>query len=428
MVQELSQEMLIDFDNVSLADYYEYDSADIFEKTRRYRFFMDECRKRQYHFWGRILETPSASHVIIRDPYDGTGREMIMMASNNYLGLTTHPKVMEAGIKAIKEYGAGAGSVPLLGGTHRVHRELEEKLARMKSCESAVLFSSGYVTNVGCIAALLRAGDVAFNDLLNHASIIDGCKLSGAKLDYFRHNDMRSLTRVLKLTENRYKGKLVVVDGVYSMDGDICNLPEILDIAHLHGACVMIDEAHATGVIGDHGRGTPEYFHLEGKTDIVAGTLSKALGGVGGFVASKKEVVEYLRYYARGNMFSTALPPATAASVSAAIDVIENEPEIRQKLWRNIRYMTTHLRSLGFNLGGAQTAIIPVIIGDQPKLREMSREIHKAGVFVNYVYYPAVPKRLSRIRLSLMATHTEDDLDKTLEVLEQVGRKYGVID
>ncbi len=389
---------------------------------------MDEMAAHQFHHWGRILSSPSERRVIILDRYTNQPREMIMMASNNYLGLTTHPAVIEAARKALEKYGAGAGSVPLLGGTLDLHKELEYKLARMKGCEDAVIFTSGYSSNVGCVSALVRKGDVAVNDRLNHASIIDGCRLSGGELRTFKHNDPESLEKVLQSCEAQgFMGKLVIVDGVFSMDGDITNLPAIKKIADRYGARLMIDEAHATGVIGENGRGTPEHFKMEGEIDLVAGTLSKALAVVGGFVASSKEVVNYLRFYARSHMFSTALPPAAAGALIAGIDVIQNEPELRAKLWRNIRYMLANLRRMGFNLGNAETAIIPIIVGDETKLKLISREVHQAGIFVNPVYYPAVPKKLSRLRLSLMATHTQEDLDDTLAVLEKVGKKYGLI-
>lgn len=352
---------------------------------------------------------------------------MVMMASNNYLGLANHPRTVEASIKAAEKYGAGAGSVPLLGGTLEIHKELESKLAKMKGCEDAIIFTSGYSSNVGCVSALVRKDDVAINDRLNHASLIDGCRLSGGTLRSFKHNDLNSLEKVLESTDKSFEGKLIIVDGVFSMDGDISPLPEIKKMADKYDAKIMIDEAHATGVIGETGCGTPEHFHMEGQIDIVAGTLSKALAVVGGFVASSKEVVNYLRYYARSYMFSTALPPASTGALIAAIDVIQDEPELRKKLWYNIDYMLTRLRKMGFDLGNAETAIIPIIVGDDDKLKKMSREIHQAGIFLNSVYYPAVPKKLSRLRLSLMATHTQEDLDLTLHVLERVGKKYGLI-
>lgn len=412
----------------NLSDFTELANRDIFAKTAPFYEFTEELAALEYHHWSRILTSPSEHRVKILDQYTNEVREMIMMASNNYLGLTTHPAVIEASRKALEKYGAGAGSVPLLGGTLDLHKELEAKLAKMKGCEDAIIFTSGYSSNVGCVSALVRKNDVAINDRLNHASIIDGCRLSGGSLRTFKHNDLNSLEQVLRSSDEQgFLGKLIIVDGVFSMDGDISNLPGIKALAHRYDARIMIDEAHATGVIGENGRGTPEHFKLEGQIDIVAGTLSKAFAVVGGFVASSRKVVNYLRFYARSHMFSTALPPASAGALSAGIDVIEHEPELRKKLWYNINYMISNLKGMGFNLGNAQTAIIPIIIGNEELLMKISREIHQAGIFVNSVYYPAVPKKLSRLRLSLMATHTQEDLDDTLAVLENVGKKYGII-
>lgn len=412
----------------NLSDFLELPDRDILAKTRPFYEFTGELVSQEYHHWARILTSPSERRVKILDRYTNEVREMVMMASNNYLGLTTHPAVVEAARKALEKYGAGAGSVPLLGGYLDLHRELEQKLARMKGCEDAVIFSSGYAANVGCVSALVRKGDVVINDRLNHASIIDGCFLSGGTLRTFKHNDLASLEKVLQTTEKHgCNGKLIIVDGVFSMDGDITNLPGIKALADRYHARIMIDEAHATGVIGPNGRGTPEHFNMEGQIDLVAGTLSKALAVVGGFVASSKEVVNYLRFYARSHMFSTALPPAAAGALMAGIDVIQNEPQLRQRLWTNIEYMRTNLQRMGFNLGNSETAIIPIIIGADDLLKKVSREIHRAGIFVNPVYYPAVPKKSSRLRLSLMATHTQEDLDDTLAVLERVGKKYGLI-
>lgn len=418
---------MVDFEQASLEDFHQDSSRDIFEKTARFWEYRLYLRERGYDMYGRLLVSPSQGRVLIEDPVTGQVREMVMMGSNNYLGLTTHPKVIAAGLDAYREYGAGAGSVPLLAGTHKLLRRLEERLAEFKSCEDACVFSTGYSSNVGIISGLARPGDIIFNDIYNHASIVDGCKLSKADAKSYPHNNMSSLESILERHRPNYRGAMIVTDGVFSMDGDIAPLPELIALAEKHQARLMIDEAHATGVIGEHGRGTPEHFHVEGKVDIVAGTLSKALGGVGGFVASKKEVVNYLRFYARSNMFSTALPPATAASLIAAIDVIENEPELRARLWENITYMRNSLTSLGFDLGNQATAIFPIITGNDAITKEFARMLHDDGIFANPVFYPAVSRKLSRVRLSVMATHTKEDLDKTIAACERAGRKLGVI-
>ncbi len=412
---------------ISLADYYDIPDPDLFAKTLAFYDYVDTQKQAGHFTYCRTLLSASQSRVVIRDDLTGKAREMIMMASNNYLGLTTHPKVVKAGIEAQEKWGAGAGSVPLLAGTLELHRELERKLAAFKGCEDAIIFPTGYSSNVGIISGLAREGDLILNDVLNHASIVDGSRLSGAEIKTFPHKNVEALDRYLSRLSPRYNGRLVVVDGVFSMDGDIAPVPQMVEVCRKHGARLMIDEAHATGVIGEHGHGTPEHWHIEGQIDIVAGTLSKGLAGVGGFAASTREVVEYLRFYSRSYMFSTALPPAVTASLIAALDVIDSEPELRERLWRNIRYLKEGLTSLGFDLGESETAIFPIIIGDDWKVKEMARLLHQDGVFVNAVFYPAVARRLSRIRLSLMATHTKEDLDQTIEACGRAGRKLGVI-
>jgi glycine C-acetyltransferase len=414
-------------DERTLADFFNLPDRDIFAKTRPFFQFCEGVRDRGHYLYRRTLIGPSANRVLVRDEERGTTRSMVMMASNNYLGLTTHPRVVEAGLDAQRRYGAGSGSVSLLAGTLDLHRQLEARLAAFKGCEDAVIFPAGYSANVGCVMGLAREGDLVVNDILNHASIIDGCRLSGAAVKTFPHCSVEALDKLLARTDESQAGRLVIVDGVFSMDGDIAPLPQLIEVCRRHGARLMVDEAHATGVIGPGGRGTPAYHGVEGQVDLVVGTMSKALGAVGGFVASTHEVVQYLRFYARSYMFSTALPPAVAGSVLAALDVLEDELDLIDRLWDNIRYLQTGLRGLGFNLGNQETAIFPLIIGDDVKVKEMGRLLDEAGIYANPVFYPAVSRRLSRIRLSLMATHTREDLDLTLEACEQAGRKLGVI-
>lgn len=417
----------MDSRDFSLADFYEQPDEDIFAKAKTFQRFVEDVHARGHYTYTRTIVGRNENRVMIDDIYTGTRREMIQMASNNYLGLTTHPRVVEAGRRAHEKYGAGAGGVPLLAGYLDILRELELRLAKFKSCEDCVVFSSGYSSNVGTISALIRKGDVALNDRLNHASLIDGCRFSGGELRTFKHNNMESLERVLGDCEGKYQGKLVVVDGVFSMDGDITDLPQVNEITRRHGARLMIDEAHASGVIGANGRGTPEHFGMEGRIDLVAGTLSKALAGVGGFVCGPRDVITYIRFYARSYMFSTALPPAVIGSLIEAVNVIEDEPELRARLWHNIHYIHDNLRRMGFDIGPTQTAIVPILIGDDILTRDMGKRAHEEGIFLNPVYYPAVPKRVSRLRLSIMATHTQEDLDMTLSAIEKIGREYGVI-
>ncbi len=361
----------------------------------------------------------------VQDRYTGQVKEMVYLASNDYLNLTKHPKAIAAGHAALDKYGIGAGSVPLLGGTFDIHVALEERVARFKGCQSAIIYTSGFGSNCGTLLSLLGEQDVAILDMLVHASIIDGCK--NTKVKFFKHNDMDSLEHVLSRARDTHRTKLLVVDGVYSMDGDIAYLDRIVELAKAYGAYVMVDEAHATGVIGDTGRGTPQHYHIEGKVDIVAGTFSKALGVVGGFIAANEELIELLHFYSRPYMFSTAMTPQAAGSLIAGMDIIETEPQLRERLWQNIRYFRENLVNLGFNLGNSQTAIFPVIIGDDWKVKEISRRLHEMDIYINPVVYPAVPKKLSRIRMSLMASHTKEHLDKALNALEIVGKEFDVI-
>lgn len=414
-----------DWRKLSLADFYDVPDVDLFGRAEKFSAWVGTRRENEHLSYRRISTSGSAPVMRVVDPYSGEEREMIYLGSNDYLNLTRHPRTIAAGRAALDKYGAGAGSVPLLGGTLDLHVELEETLARFKGCESAIIFTSGFGSNSGALMAMLGQHDCAILDLYVHASIVDGCK--NAKTEFFRHNDMRSLERVLVQTHGKYRTRLVIVDGVYSMDGDIAPLDKICELAHAHGAYVMVDEAHATGVIGDHGRGTPEHFHIEGKVDIVAGTMSKALGGVGGFIAARTELIELLHYFSRSYMFSTAMPPQVAGSVLEGLRVIEDEPELRERLWANIRHFRDGVKTLGFNTGNAETAIFPLIIGDDWKVDEICRRMQKANIYVNPVLYPAVSKRLSRLRISLMATHTREHLDYTLNVLEDLGREFGVI-
>ena len=416
-------------DDYYLSDFTDIPDEDLFKKAEVFWQYGLDMASKGYIRYRRPLASPSAHRVIIDDDLTGKKKEMIMMGSNNYLGLTSHPRVMKIAKENIDKYGAGAGSVPLLAGSFDIHRRLEMKLAELKGAEDAIIFPSGYVTNLGCIQALVKNEDLAVIDRLAHASIIDGCMLSSGTFRTFKHSDVRSLENVLKRNRDNFKGRIVIVDGVYSMDGDIAPLRQIAETAHRYGAKVMVDEAHATGVIGDRGKGTPSHFKMKpGEIDIVMGTLSKSLGGVGGFIASTKEVVSYLRYYTRSFFFSSNFPPSVAASVLAAIEVMETDKSLHENLWKNIKYMKENLKSMGFNTGLTESAIIPVMTGDELTQKKMSRRFHEEGIYVNAIPHPAVPKGQERFRFSVMATHTREDIDKTLEVVEKLGREFGIID
>lgn len=415
----------MDSRNYSLADFFKVPDADIMGRAKVFNEYMKDIEGRCHLQYRRVSVDGSCPVMKVRDHYTGKIKEMVYLASNDYLNLTKHPRTIAAGREALEKYGSGAGSVPLLGGTLDIHIELEKKIARFKGCEDAIIYTSGFGSNCGTLLSLLQEEDIAILDMFVHASIIDGCKSTNTK--FFRHNDMDSLEKVLVKVKDKYRTKLIVVDGVYSMDGDIAPLYRIVELAKTYGAYVMVDEAHATGVIGETGRGTPQHHNIEGKVDIVAGTLSKALGGVGGFIAASSELIELLRFYSRPYIFSTAMTPQVTGSLLAALDIIEDEPEHRKKLWGNINYFKSHLTDMGFDLGKSETAIFPIIIGDDLKVREMCRRLHELDIYVNPVMYPAVPKRLSRIRMSLMSAHTREHLDKALEALEIVGREFDVI-
>lgn len=412
-------------ENASLIDFFDIEDADIIQRAKIFSNYANYTRSVKHDYYRRVSFDGSGPIMNIMDQYTNKPKQMIYMASNDYLNLTQHPRTIAAGIEAIRKYGTGAGSVPLLGGTFDIHVELEKKIAKFKGCENSIIYSSGYGANSGSLLGLLQDKDIAIMDRLVHASIIDGCK--GTNVKYFRHNDLKSLERILSLSKNKYRTKLVIVDGVYSMDGDIAPLDKIVELAHSYGAYVMVDEAHATGVIGENGRGTPSHFNIEGKVDIVSGTFSKALGSVGGFVAASQELIELLRFYSRAYMFSSAPTPQVVGSMIEAIDVIETEPELREQLWNNINYFRENLVRLGFNINGSATAIFPIIIGDDYKVKEACRMLHERGIYANLVLYPAVQRKLSRLRLSLMSAHTREHLDITLNALEEVGKKLAVI-
>jgi|TARA_R110000737_G_scaffold109050_1_gene141938 glycine C-acetyltransferase len=409
----------------TLADFINFPEKDIMDRAREFRQFSKYIDQHKHNTVQRVSYSSSTPIRLVKDNYTGEMRNMIYMASNDYLNLSSHPKVKQAGIDAIHKYGTGSGSAPLIGGTTNSHVELEQKIAKFKGCESAMVYSSGYGSNISTLLSMLDKSDLAIVDELAHASLIDGCK--NTNLKFFRHNDTDYLETILMRFSNDFRTKLIIIDGVYSMDGDIAKLDKIVPLAKKYGAYLMLDEAHATGVLGETGSGTAEHFNLKGQIDIVCGTFSKSLGGVGGFVASNAELINLLRFYSRGYMFSASMTPPTAAAISAAIDIIKSEPERRERLWRNIKYFKRKLLELGFNIGQSETAIFPIIIGDDFIVKEMCRDLNDLNIYVNPVIYPAVPRKSSRLRLSLMADHSQKHLDKVLKALEELGKKYKVI-
>ncbi len=393
-------------------------TVDIFEKCRKYTAAKEVMAAGFYPYF-HVVESEQNPEVIVG------GKKMVMLGSNNYLGLTSHPQVKEAAIEAIRKYGSGCAGSRFLNGTLDIHVKLEEKLASFFRKDAALTFSTGYQTNLGIISALAGKDDVVIIDKLDHASIIDACRLSFAEVKKFKHNDMASLEYVLKGSGNR--GKLVVVDGVYSMEGDIALLPDIVRIGKQYGARIMVDDAHGIGVLGKTGRGTAEHFGLEHDVDIIMGTYSKSMASIGGFVAADEDVIHFMKHTSRPLIFSASPPPASVAAVIAALDIIDREPERRERLWHSTHKMMKAFKEMGFDTGVAETPIIPLVMGEMDRAFMMWKILHDEGVFVNPVVPPATTPGRCLIRTSYMATHTDEMLDRVLGVIEKAGKKLGVI-
>lgn len=355
------------------------------------------------------------------------GRDVINLSSNNYLGLTTNPKLKQRAIEAIDKFGVGSGAVRTIAGTMALHMKLEQKIAQFKSVEAAVVFQSGFTANAGTVQAIIGPDDVIISDELNHASIIDGCRLSKAGIKRFPHKDIDACEKVLKELAGYRGRKLLITDGVFSMDGDIAPLPQLVALAEKYGCIMMIDDAHASGVLGRNGRGTVDHFHLHGHVDIQVGTLSKAIGALGGYVCSTEDVIEFLYHRARPFLFSTSHPPSVAATCLAAFELLDDEPQLVQQLWDNTRFFKEGLKRLGFNTGASETPITPIIVGDAALAHQFSRELFQAGVFAQGIGYPTVPVGKARLRTIVTATHTRDELSQALQTLEMIGRKLKIV-
>jgi len=387
---------------------------------------MNELKQRGTHFKLRVLEEPQMPECTV------DGKRVINLASNNYLGLTTHPKLREAALAATKKFGVGSGAVRTVSGTMTIHMELEEKIARFKKTEACVVFQSGFAANAGTVSAILGKDDFIISDELNHASIIDGARLSKAKIKVFRHKDIAHAEELLKEVAGEPGHKLIITDGVFSMDGDIGPLPALCELAEKYGAIMMVDDAHASGVLGANGRGTPDHFKVHGRVDVQVGTLSKAIGALGGYVCGTKELIDFLYHRARPFLFSTSHPPSVVATCIAAFDVLEQEPELMDKLWANTRFFKKELGLLGFNIGGittpaSETPITPVIIGEGRVAMEFSRELFNEGVFTPGIAYPTVAEGKARLRTIMTATHTQDQMTRALEIMKKVGTRMGIL-
>jgi glycine C-acetyltransferase len=387
---------------------------------------LNDLKQRGTYFKLRVLDDEQAPECTF------DGKRVINLASNNYLGLTTHPKLREAAEKAVRDFGVGSGAVRTIAGTMKLHMQLEEKIARFKNVEACVVFQSGFTANAGTVSAILGKDDFIISDELNHASIIDGARLSRAKILVFRHKDVKHAEEQLASVKDQPGHKLLITDGVFSMDGDIGPLPGLCDAAEKYGAIMMVDDAHSSGVLGRNGRGTIDHFKMHGRVDIQVGTLSKAIGSIGGYVCGTRDLIEFLYHRGRPFLFSTSAPPSVAATCIAAFDVLEQEPELIDHLWDNTRYWKQQLGGLGFNIGGqntpaSETPITPIIIGDGRLTMDFSRELFKEGVFGTGIAFPTVPEGKARIRTIMTATHTRAQLDKALEVLGKVGKRMGIL-
>jgi 8-amino-7-oxononanoate synthase len=355
------------------------------------------------------------------------GKMMIMVGSNNYLGLTGHPKVIEAAVNATRKYGSGCTGSRFLNGTLDIHVELEDRLARFMNREAALCFSTGFQTNQGALSTLVGKDDIFFTDRADHASIVDGCRLAFGKTIKYRHNNMHDLERVLESHKHLDIGKLIATDGVFSMEGDIVKLPQLVELAKKYGARIYIDDAHGIGVLGRHGRGTGEHWNMETAIDVSMGTFSKSFASLGGFIAADEPVIHYIKHTARALIFSASMPPSAVATVLACLDILESEPERLENLWKNAKKMRDGFKKLGFNTGHSETPIIPIIIGSDEHCFAFWKLLFENGVFANPTISPAVPPGQALIRTSYMATHTDQELDQVLDIFAKLGKKFGII-
>ena len=369
----------------------------------------------------RVLQSESAAE----SRFDG--KKVINLASNNYLGLTTHPKLREAAIAAVKQFGVGSGAVRTISGTMSLHMQLEERIADFKKVEACVVFQSGFAANAGTVSAILTPEDHIISDELNHASIIDGCRLSKAKIHVFPHKDVAAAEKILAELDSVPGHKLLISDGVFSMDGDIGPLPGLVEAAERHGAIMMVDDAHSSGVLGRNGRGTIDHFGLHGRVQVQVGTLSKAIGVLGGYVCGSRDLIDFLYHRARPFLFSTSHPPAVAAACLAAFDVLEEEPERIAQLWDNTKYFKKGLTSAGFDTGISETPITPVIVGEAAVAHQLSSALFDEGVLATGIGFPTVPKGRARVRTIVSSAHTTAELDRALEVFAKVGKRLGLV-
>jgi len=384
---------------------------------------IEEMRAKHLYFKLKILEGEQKPVAVF------DGKELINLSSNNYLGLTTHPKLRRAAIEATRKFGVGSGAVRTIAGTMKMHMQLEEQIARFKNVEACVVFQSGFAANAGTVSAILGKDDLIISDELNHASIIDGCRLSRATIKVFKHKDTADCERVLQETREWSGKKLLITDGVFSMDGDIADLPALCDLAEKYNCIMMVDDAHASGVLGNRGRGSIDHLHCHGRVDIQVGTLSKAVGSIGGYVCGSRDLIDFLYQRARPFLFSTSHPPSVTATCQAAFSLLDSEAgeKLVKKLWTNTKFFKRKLKKLGFDTGKSETPITPIMVGDAAKAFEFSRTLFAEGVFAGALGFPTVPEGKARLRTIVTSAHKRADLERAAEIIGRVGKTLGVV-
>jgi glycine C-acetyltransferase len=392
-------------------------------QTQYLRDAIEDLKTQHLHFRLRVLEGEQKPVAKV------DGKEVINLSSNNYLGLTTHPKLRRAAIEAIRKYGVGSGAVRAIVGTMKIHMELEEQIARFKGTEACVVFQSGFTANSGTVSAILGKEDLIISDELNHASIIDGCRLSKATIKVFKHKDVADCERILEETKEWNGHKLLITDGVFSMDGDIAPLPQLCDLAEKYNCIMMVDDAHSSGVLGRNGRGTVDHLGCHGRVDIQVGTLSKAIGSIGGYVCGSRDLIEFLYHRGRPFLFSTSHPPSVTATCQAAFELLDSAAgeKLIKRLWSNTKFFKRKLKRLGFDTGKSETPITPIMVGDAAKAFEFSRQLFDEGLLALAIGYPTVAQGRARLRTIVTATHKRADLERAAEILERVGKRLEVI-
>ena len=412
-----------EFSEYDYSNFYYGAGDDPINLLRPYADWYREARPNGYYLYQEALGSAPTTHIRVRNGKTGRWMDLLNMASYNYLGISYRPEVKKAAAEAVEKYGLGASGSPILSGTFDVHEEFAAELARFKDKEACIIFPTGYSANVGFISALMRSGDTIFLDQYSHASIVDGAILAKSKTIFFRHNNPLDLERKIA----REKGKkLVVVEGVYSMDGDMCALPEIVDVTKRHGARMLIDEAHSTFLFGQHGRGVAEHFGLDKEVDFHLGTFSKSLGGQGGFVAGSKELIDYVTAFSRSRFFSCNLSPVLTAGLLAGLRIAASEPGLRAKMWSNVAFLRRRFAEEGVDIGKSNSQVMPVMVNNDSKVLGVAEKIQDRGLFLNPVTFPAVPKHKSRLRISVSAAHTEEDLETAVQVIAGVLREEGI--